>query len=208
VFSTTVEKVVLADIQVGAAEATDLPVADCDMCHSGGDELSEHGAQGYEQCLVCHVDDMDEAFSQIVHETHMTSPDFLLPLGSCTMCHVGDSQNQFTSDAQQTCTSCHDPVPYMPEDHDDYVPLYAEAGVGCNSLNCHSCGDLGVFKTISETHDILPDIYVGGTLIASATQTAPVVDGEIDDGWNDATAIETLKGVTLKALYDNDNLYV
>jgi hypothetical protein len=106
------------------------------------------------------------------------------------------------------CSSCHNPVPYFPEDHGDYVPLFADAGVGCNSLNCHSCGDLGVFKTIKESHEILSDVFVGGTLTAKATTAAPVIDGEIDDAWNDAPSVETLEGVELKALYDNDNIYI
>ena len=81
-------------------------------------------------------------------------------------------------------------------------------GVGCNSLNCHSCGDLGVFKTIKESHEILSDVFVGGTLTAKATTAAPAIDGVIDDAWNDAPSVETLEGVELRALYDNDNIYI
>jgi hypothetical protein len=208
IFGTTVEKIVLTDLQVGTTDVTALPVANCDGCHTGNSELSEHGAVGYKQCLVCHVDNMGAAFSKLGHEEHMTSPQFTTPLGSCVTCHVNDSQNQFTAYADVVCQACHDPVPFFPTDHAAAVPLYAETGTSCATLNCHSSGGLGVFKTISETHAGLAQKYVGGTLQAMATSTAPVLDGVVETTWNSAVSITTLKGVELKAMYDNDNIYV
>jgi len=208
VFGTTVEKIVLQDIQVGTVDVTNHPVANCESCHSGDNELSEHGATGYEQCLVCHVDNMGAAFSKITHEIHMPSADYKMPIGSCTTCHVNDTQDQFTAYADQVCNGCHTPVPYFPSDHAENVPLHAESGMSCGTMNCHSSGSLGVFKTIKETHAGLAGKYVGGTLTAKATDAPPTIDGVVDDTWNDAAVITTLKGVELRAMYDDNNLYM
>ncbi len=207
IFGSTVEKYMLVDMQVGSADITSLNVSNCSSCHAGPYELTRHNSVGEEQCLVCHVDDMPAAFSNIAHSTHMVSPHFSAPLASCNTCHVDDSQNQFTAYAEQVCLSCHNPVPYFPSDHVDAVPLYAETGMSCATLNCHAGGGMGVFKNISETHAAIANKYVGGTLVAKGSLTAPVIDGEVDEVWNDAQMITTLKGVELKAIYDDNNIY-
>lgn len=203
----TVKKYELVDMQVGSADVTALSVGSCGSCHNGPYELTRHGAVGAKQCLVCHVDDMGAPFSKLAHSIHMVSPHFSAPLGDCNTCHVNESQNQFTAYADQVCTACHNPVPYFPSDHADAVPLYAETGMSCATLNCHAGGGMGVFKNISETHAAIADKYVGGTLTAKGSLTAPVIDGVVDDVWNDAQMISTYKGVELKAIYDDNNIY-
>jgi len=207
VFSGTTEKIVLADIQVGSAVVTVIPVGNCETCHTGDNVLTKHNSVGVDQCLVCHVDGMEAAFSSLAHSEHMTSPEFTGEMTNCAMCHLNDSQDQFTSDADQVCSSCHNPVPYFPADHTD-APLYAESGLSCATSNCHSGGNMGVFQTIKTTHEGLVSKYVGGTLTALATSTPPLLDGTIDNVWSNAISVTTLKGVELKALYDNDNIYL
>lgn len=207
IFGSTVEKYLLSDIQVGKTELTSLPVSNCSSCHAGPYVLTRHSAVGEAECLVCHVDDMGEAFSKIAHSIHMVSPHFSAPLASCNTCHVDNSQNQFTAYADQVCTACHNPVPYFPTDHSASVPLYSETGMSCATLNCHAGGGMGVFKNISETHAAIADKYVGGTLTAKGSLSAPVIDGVVDDVWNDAQMISTYKGVELKAIYDDNNIY-
>lgn len=207
ILGTTVEKYELVDMQVGSADVTELSVASCESCHSGPYELTRHGAVGVEQCLVCHVDDMGAPFSKLAHSIHMVSPHYEAPLGDCNTCHVDESQNQFTAYADQVCTACHNPVPYFPTDHSDAVPLYSETGTSCATLNCHAGGGMGVFKNISETHAAIAGKYVGGMLTAKGSLTAPVIDGVVDDVWNDAQMISTYKGVELKAIYDDNNIY-
>ena len=207
IFGTTIEKYELVDMQVGTANVTQLPVANCESCHNGQYELTRHNAVGVEQCLVCHVDNMAVPFSKIAHEEHMVSPYFHADLGSCTTCHVNDTENQFTAYADQVCTACHNPVPYLPKDH-SAVPLYAESNMSCATFNCHASGGVGVFKTIKETHAGLADKYVGGTLTAKGTLIAPEIDGVVESLWDDAPVITTLKGVELRAMYDDANLYL
>ena len=203
----------LHDFQVGSTTLTDIPVGNCETCHNAQSTfpempvLEEHGYAVWPQCLICHTDDQGHAFSKVVHEKTMTNTHFTGVAGDCALCHIDNSNEQFTSDADQVCSACHARVPYLPSDHDD-VPLFAETGMSCATINCHSGGGMGVFKTIGETHAALPGKYVGGTLTASATATAPVIDGVIDAAWDGATATTTLKGVELKSLYDdNNNIY-
>jgi len=204
----------LEDIQVGTTEVTDIPVGNCETCHNEQSTfpdmpvLENHGYAVWPQCLICHTDDQGAAFSKIVHEKTMHKPDFTGVKGDCSLCHINKSNDQFTSDAGQVCTACHNPTPYFPSDHADNVPLYAESGTSCGTMNCHEFGTPGVFTTIDETHAGLAAKYVGGTLTAASTGTAPVIDGVIDATWDDATSITTLKGVELKALYDDTNIYL
>jgi len=202
----------VTDIQVGIAEETDLIVGNCTDCHVDG--LTHHdGAEGVEQCLVCHVDTFESdgeliGFSSMAHSRMITSPWYTGALGDCSVCHIDNSNDQFTSDAGTVCTSCHIKVPFFPTDHDDTVPLYSESGMGCNTMNCHAFGGMGVFTTIDETHANLESKYTGGTLTALATSTAPVLDGTVDNIWNDATSITTLMGLELKVMYDTENIYM
>jgi hypothetical protein len=204
----------LEDVQIGATTITDIPVGNCETCHNEQSTfpdmpvLENHGYSEWPQCLICHTDDQGAAFSKIVHEKTMVNTHFTGDKGDCSLCHIDKSNDQFTSDAEQVCTACHNPTPYYPSDHTENVPLYAESGMSCATDNCHQFGGLGVFKTIDETHAGITDKYIGGTLTASSTASAPAIDGVIDAVWDDATSITTLKGVELKALYDADNIYL
>ena len=204
----------LEDIQVGSSEITDIIVGNCQNCHNETSTfpdmpiLFNHGYATWPQCLVCHTEGMNAPFSKIVHEKTMHKPLFAGTKGDCSLCHINQSNDQFTSDAEMVCTACHNPTPYFPSDHAAVIPLYSESGTSCATANCHAGGGLGVFKTISETHAALPTKYVGGTLTAISTYTAPILDGVIDSVWNNAASITTLKDVELRALYDNDNIYL
>jgi hypothetical protein len=206
----------LEDIQVGTDMVTDIIVGNCETCHNEQSTfpdmpiLFNHGYARWPQCLVCHTEHtpgMRRPFSLIVHEKTMHKTLFTGVKGDCALCHINQSNNQFTSDAGMVCTACHNPTPYFPSDHAANVPLFAESGMSCATSNCHQFGGLGVFKTISETHAGLPSKYVGGTLTASSTATAPMLDGVIDAAWDAATSITTLRGAELKALYDDNNIY-
>ena len=204
----------LEDIQVGTITVTDIPVGNCETCHNEQSDFPEmpvlenHGYAEWPQCLICHTDDQGAAFSKIVHEKTMHKPHFTGVKGDCALCHINKSNDQFTSDAGQVCTACHNPTPYYPSDHADNVPLYAETGMSCATDNCHQFGGLGVFKTIDETHAALPTKYVGGTLTASWASTAPLIDGVVDAAWDNAQSTTTLVGTELKALYDDTNIYL
>ncbi len=204
----------LKDIQVGTTSITDIPVGNCETCHNEQSTFPEmpvlfnHGYSEWPQCLICHTDNQGAAFSKIVHEKTMHHSEYTAEKGDCSVCHINKSNDQFTSDADQVCTACHNPIPFYPSDHAASVPLHAESGMSCATANCHSGGGLGVFKTIDETHAGLADKYVGGTLTASSTGTAPLIDGVIDALWDDAPSITTLMGVELKALYDDNNIYM
>jgi hypothetical protein len=203
----------LEDIQVGTTTVTDIPVGNCESCHNEQSTfpdmpvLENHGYSEWPQCLICHTDDQGAAFSKIVHEKTMVNTHFTGDKGDCSLCHIDKSNDQFTSDAEQVCTACHNPTPYFPSDHAANAPLHAESGISCATQNCHQFGGLGVFKTIDETHAGLAAKYVGGTLTASSTATAPVIDGVIDAAWDNAASITTLRGAELKALYDDTNIY-
>jgi hypothetical protein len=193
----------LEDIQVGTDMVTDIIVGNCETCHNEQSTfpdmpiLFNHGYARWPQCLVCHTEHtpgMRRPFSLIVHEKTMHKTLFTGVKGDCALCHINQSNNQFTSDAGMVCTACHNPTPYFPSDHAANVPLFAESGMSCATSNCHQFGGLGVFKTISETHAGLPSKYVGGTLTASSTATAPMLDGVIDAAWDAATSITTLRG--------------
>ena len=169
--------------------------------------LENHGYSEWPQCLMCHTDNQGAAFSKIVHEKTMTNPLFTGDKGDCSLCHIDKSNDQFTSDANMVCIACHNPTPYFPSDHAADIPLYAAEGNSCATFNCHSGGGLGVFKTIDETHAGVNSKYAGGTLVATEASVAPVIDGVVDAVWADATSITTLKGVELKALYDETEVY-
>jgi len=208
VYGTTTEKIVMKDMQIGSADLTELPVGNCGTCHADNFELSEHGAVGFEECLVCHVDELGEyGFSNLVHSRHMTSPHYSGGLADCSACHLNDSQDQFTSDAEMVCISCHNPTPFFPSDHSATVPLYAEEGMSCSTTNCHSGGGSDNFTTIKATHEKVNSKCQGGTLVALQTTTVPQLDGVAGNEWDNAIGITTSEGVTIKAQYDNDNVY-
>jgi hypothetical protein len=204
----------LEDIQVGSSMVTDIPVGKCETCHNEQSTfphmpvLENHGYAKWPECLICHTDDQGAAFSKIVHEKTMVNPLFTGDKGDCGVCHIDHSNDQFTSDAEMVCTACHNPTPYFPSDHAANVPLYAESGLSCATQNCHQFGGLGVFKTIDETHHGLAEKYVGGTLTAVSTSTPPIIDGIAEAAWDNATSITTLAGAELKALYDDNNIYL
>ncbi|TFH00930.1 MAG: hypothetical protein E4H13_06205, partial [Calditrichales bacterium] len=214
IFGGTTYFAQLEDIQVGTATVTDIPVGNCETCHNESSTfpdmpiLFNHGYSEWPQCLICHTDEQEFAFSKIVHEKTMHKHEYTGEKGDCSVCHINKSNDQFTSDANQVCTACHNPTPYYPSDHAADVPLYAETGMSCATQNCHAFGGLGVFKTIDETHAGLAAKYVGGTLTASPANTVPEIDGIEDAAWDNATSITTLAGAELKALYDNENLYL
>jgi hypothetical protein len=215
IYGETVTKAVIKDFQVGTAVVDQLPVSSatagqsCATCHGVNGPTGHHGAAGAEQCLVCHVDGFRTiyGFSEFVHSFHHNDPLVNLPLGDCNACHLNNSQNQFTSDAEDVCTSCHGFVPYFPEDHAASVPLYASTGMSCATLNCHAGGTIGVFKNISETHAGLPAKYAPVNVSAKKTNSAPVIDGIKDPIWNLADSVITKTGVTVKFMYDANNIY-
>lgn len=217
VFGSSTSLAVLKDFQVGVTAVDSLPVSSavggrsCASCHGVAGPTGHHGAKGAEQCLTCHVDNMpgypQYAFSEFVHVFHQTSAEVQMPLGKCSTCHNNGSENQFTSDANKVCTSCHGMVPYMPTDH-SVVPLYAPTGMSCATANCHVGGNMGVFKNITETHENLATKYADKEILAKKTLTAPVIDGQVDALWKTADSITTQTGIKMKFVYDTTYLYV
>ncbi|HLP15770.1 MAG TPA: ethylbenzene dehydrogenase-related protein [Bacteroidota bacterium] len=220
IFGTTVTNAVVKDFQVGTTVQDSIPVsskiagrscASATPCHGLNYPQKHHGAKGVEQCLPCHVDNYYDGtfgFEEIIHDIHSHSPKIATKLGDCSVCHLNEENMKFSASSPKVCTVCHGVVPSMPTDHAAAVPLYAKTGMSCATVNCHEGGGMGNFKTIAETHAALDAKYPGGTVIAKRTTIAPVVDGVVDALWSRADSIVTKTGITVKFMWDKDQMYV
>lgn len=213
-YGTTIEYANLTDFQIGTKEISKLPVSSaiegqsCAKCHGLNGPAKHHGAKGAEQCLPCHTDNFKVGFLDYVHTKHQNNSKINIAIGDCKACHIDLSHNKFTSDADEACRTCHSVIPYMPLDHVNSVPLYSANGMSCATANCHQSGNLGVFKTIEETHANLTQKYVGGTLTAKKVSSPIDISDFSNKVWEKANSIKTLTGIDVKILYDDEYIYV
>lgn len=213
IFGSTFEKSLRLDFQVGTSTVDPWPLTSaiagqsCASCHGVNGPTKHHASFGVEDCLPCHTDNMTQPLYKLYHIKHFKSTAYTADLGSCTPCHVNASENRFTRNADFVCQSCHVRVPYLSLAHQTAIPLYAESGMTCATMNCHAGGGLGVFKTISETHAGLQAKYQGGALVAQKIVTPIVIDGTPDPVWAMADSITSVSGITLKFFYDDSTLY-
>jgi len=213
IFGSTFEKSLRVDFQVGTNTVDPWPMTSavagqsCASCHGVNGPTKHHASFGVEDCLPCHTDNMSQPFYKLYHVKHFKSNGYTADLGSCTPCHINASENRFTRNADFVCQSCHVRVPYLSQAHQTAIPLYAESGMTCATMNCHSGGGLGAFKTISETHAGLQAKYQGGSLVAQKIVTPIVIDGTPDPVWAMADSITSVSGITLKFFYDDSTLY-
>ncbi len=217
IFGATTEKAASFDVQIGTTSRDSVPMSSriagqsCATCHGLNGPTKHHGAQGVEDCLPCHTDNMSKPMVDLYHVKHFKSTAYLPGQGlfaGCTPCHLNNSHDRFTSDANKVCKQCHVQVPYFPSDHAASVPLYAETGLSCATANCHVGGGLGNFQTIAMTHAAIGSKYVGGGFNAYYSEDAPVIDGVIDPLWQTADSITTVNGIKIKALHDSTNVYL
>lgn len=213
IFGPTFEIPAKVDFQIGTntvdaiTMSSEIAGQSCASCHGLNGPAKHHGSKGIEDCLPCHTDNMSQPLYKLYHVRHFKSMGYTADLGSCTPCHLNGSENRFTNDANYVCQSCHVRVPYFPLSHQNAVPLYAESGMSCATMNCHAGGGLGMFKDITTAHANLQTKYTGGTIVAKKTENPIVIDGTPDLYWNMAEEITTVSGITLKFLYDDSTLY-
>lgn len=213
IYGATIEKSYRVDFQIGTTTVDPVPMSSaiagssCATCHGVNGPVKHHGSAGVEDCLPCHTDNMSQPLYRLYHVKHFKSTSYSAPLGTCTPCHLNDSHNKFTSDANEVCQSCHVKVPYLSSAHQTAIPLYATSGLSCATANCHSGGGLGVFQTIAVTHAALETKYPGGNITAKKTNTPIIIDGNPEGLWNFADSTITVSGIKLKFLYDDSTLY-
>lgn len=213
IYGATTEKSVRVDFQVGTPTVDPLPMSSatagqsCATCHGVNGPAKHHGAFGVEDCLPCHTDNMNQPLFKLYHVKHFKSVNYQAYTGSCTPCHLNNSHNQFTSDANYVCQSCHVKVPYLSLSHQNAIPLYSSSGLSCATANCHAGGGLGVFQTIATTHAALETRYPGGTIVAKKTPTPVIIDGVPDAIWLYADSMVTAANIKIKFLYDDNNIY-
>lgn len=213
IFGPTIEKSYRIDFQVGTTTVDPVPMSSavagqsCATCHGVNGPAKHHGSFGVEDCLPCHTDNMSQPLYRLYHVKHFKSTNYTASLGTCTPCHLNNSHDRFTSDANEVCQSCHVKVPYLSSAHQTAIPLYATSGLSCATANCHSGGGLGVFQTIAITHAALETKYPGGTITAKKTDTPIIIDGIPEALWNYADSIVTVSNIKVKFLYDDNNIY-
>jgi len=216
----TSQLVKLVDFQVGTLTVDPLNVSSSTLgqscaqaapCHGLNGPTGHYGSKGAENCIVCHTDNMGTtpqwAFMRFAHTVHFTSAAYTAPKGDCAVCHINNSANVFTTDANDLCTQCHVKVPRMSASHLTAVPLYAASGLSCATMNCHAGGGVGAFKNNTETHAGLAAKYPGGNVVAKKTGTPIIIDGVEEPIWNLAPSTLTAEGVTVKMAYDDNNIY-
>lgn len=217
IFGATTEKAASVDVQVGTTSRDSVPMSSrvagqsCAACHGLNGPTKHHGAKGVEDCLPCHTDNFSKPLVDLYHVKHFKSTAYLPGTGlfaGCTPCHLNNSHDRFTSDANKICTQCHVQVPYFPADHAASVPLYASSGLSCATANCHAGGGMGNFQTIAITHAAIATKYTGGGLDARWTDEPPTIDGVIDPVWATADSITTVNGIKVKVLNDSTNVYL
>lgn len=213
IYGATIELAARKDIQIGTTTvdpiimASNISGQSCASCHGLNGPAKHHGSKGYEDCAPCHTDNMSQQMYKIVHVKHFKSTNYTADLGDCNACHLNQSANTFTDDANVVCQSCHVKVPYLSSAHQTAIPLYATSGLSCATANCHAGGGLGVYKNNTETHAGLAAKYAGGTVTAKKTDVPIVIDGTPDSRWSLTDSITTVLGIKLKFLYDDSTLY-
>lgn len=213
IFGAQTELAARADIQIGTTTvdpiimASNIPGQSCATCHGLNGPTKHHGSKGYEDCAPCHTDNMNLPLFRLYHVKHFKSTNYTADLGDCNACHLNQSANTFTNDANEVCQSCHVRVPYLSSAHQTAIPLYASTGMSCATANCHAGGGLGVYKNNTETHAGLAAKYPGGTITAKKTDVPIVIDGIPDGRWDLTDSITTVSGIKVKFLYDDSTLY-
>ncbi len=210
---TTINATAKVDFQIGNNTVDLWPMSSqlagqsCASCHGLNGPTRHYGAKGVEDCLPCHTDNMEVPFYKLLHAAHIEAPTYPANPGACSPCHINDSANKFTTEANYICSTCHSKVPGQSLSHLTAIPLYASSGMSCATLNCHSGGNLGSFKTPMETHEALLTKYAGGTVTAKKTDTPITIDGIPDVQWGMVDGITSVSGITVKFLYDDTYLY-
>lgn len=213
IFGAQTELAARVDIQIGTTTvdpiimASNIPGQSCATCHGLNAPTKHHGSKGYEDCAPCHTDNMTLPLFRLYHVKHFKSTNYTADLGDCSACHLNQSANTFTNDANEVCQSCHVRVPYLSSAHQTAIPLYASTGMSCATANCHAGGGLGVYKNNTETHAGLAAKYPGGTITAKKTDVPIVIDGIPDSRWDLTDSITTVSGIKVKFLYDDSTLY-
>lgn len=213
IYGAQTELAARTDIQIGTSTvdpiimASNIAGQSCASCHGLNDPTKHHGARGYEDCAPCHTDNMSQPLFRLYHVKHFKSTNYTANLGDCNACHLNQSANTFTNDANEVCQSCHVRVPYLSSAHQTAIPLYASSGLSCATANCHAGGGLGVYKNNTETHAGLAAKYPGGTVTAKKTDVPILIDGIPDSRWSLADSITTVSGIKIKFLYDDSTLY-
>lgn len=109
IYGAQTELAARTDIQIGTNTvdpiimASNIDGQSCATCHGLNGPTKHHGSKGYEDCAPCHTDNMNQQMYKIVHVRHFKSMAYTGQYGSCDPCHLNNSANTFTNDANTVC---------------------------------------------------------------------------------------------------------